>query len=207
VAAWLAIAASAVSPLLLSVQADAFFRTDDTRTLAQRFVEQTIPGSSSILVQPYSVALTPSRASLVEALTQNLGSPEAASTKFQIQLALDPYPSPAYRLIWLGRGGLDAEKIYVDQAVVSREALKRLGVEYVILKRYNTLDPELEPFYAELARHGRLMAAFSPYRAETSDEERARIAPFLHNTDTRIDEALERPGPPLEIWQLDGPDS
>jgi hypothetical protein len=28
---------------------------------------------------------------------------------------------------------------------------------------------------------------------------------FLHNTDTRIDDALERPGPRLEIWQLDDP--
>ena len=143
----------------------------------------------------------------VEALTRNLGSADAASTKFRIQLGLDPYPSPAYRLIWLGRGGLDAEKIYVDPAGLSLDGLKRLGVEYVILKRYNTLDPELEPFLAELTRNGRLMAAFSPYRAGTSDEERARIAPFLHNTDTRIGEALERPGPPLEIWQLDGPDS
>ena len=60
--------------------------------------------------------LTPSREGLTEALTRNLGSAEAASTKFQLQLALDPYPSPAYRLIYLGRGGLDAEKIYVDPA-------------------------------------------------------------------------------------------
>lgn len=206
-AAWVAIAASAVSPLVLSVRADRFFRTDDTRTLAQRFVERSIPGGASVLVQPYSVSLTPSREGLVEALTRNLGSAEAASTKFRIQLGLAPYPSPAYRLIWLGRGGLDAEKIYVDPAALSLDGLKRLGVEYVILKRYNTLDPELEPFLAELTRNGRLMAAFSPYRAGTSDEERARIAPFLHNTDTRIGEALERPGPPLEIWQLDGPDS
>jgi hypothetical protein len=33
------------------------------------------------------------------------------------------------------------------------------------------------------------------------------IEPFLHNTDARIAGALERPGPPLEIWQLDGPGS
>ena len=78
-----------------------------------------IPAGASILVQPYSVPLTPSRESLIEALTQNLGGADAASTKFQIQLGLDPYPAPAYRLIWLGRGGLDAEKIYVDPAVLA----------------------------------------------------------------------------------------
>jgi hypothetical protein len=85
--------------------------------------------------------------------------------------------------------------------------LKRLGVAYVILKRHNTLDPELAAMASELSRAGRLIAEFSPYRAGVPEADRARIEPFLHNTDTRIDEALERPGPPLEIWQLDGPDS
>ena len=80
-------------------------------------------------------------------------------------------------------------------------------MEYGIFKRYNTLDPELEPFPAKLARKGRLMAAPSCLRAATPGNERARIAPFLHVTVTRIDEALEGPGPPLEIWQFDGLDS
>ena len=48
------------------------------------------------------------------------------------------------------------------------------------------------------------MAVFSPYRPGVSEAEQARIDPFLHNTDARIDDALERPGPPLEIWQLNG---
>jgi hypothetical protein len=80
-------------------------------------------------------------------------------------------------------------------------------VTYVVLKRYNEDSEEIKELAAELARHGRLIAAFSPYRSDASDAERSGIAPFLHNTDTRIDDALERPGPPLEIWQLDGPDS
>ena len=97
-------------------RSDRFFRQDDTRTLAERFIEAHVPPGATILTQPYSAVLTPSREGLTEALTRNLGSAEAASTKFQLQLALDPYPSPAYRLIYLGRGGLDAEKIYVDPA-------------------------------------------------------------------------------------------
>jgi hypothetical protein len=32
-------------------------------------------------------------------------------------------------------------------------------------------------------------------------------APFLHNSDARISGALERPGPVVEIWQIDGPGS
>ena len=76
---------------------------------------------------------------------------------------------------------------------------------YVILKRYNSLEPELRSFADELQRRGRLIAEFSPSRLEIPADERARIEPFLHNTDTRIDDALERPGPPLEIWQIDAP--
>jgi hypothetical protein len=142
---------------------------------------------------------------LVEALTRNLGGAEKASIKFQLQLSQDPYPSPAYRLIYLGRGGLDADKIYVDPAEVAAglDPLRRLGVAYAVVKRYNRPDPETLPFLTVLAREGRLLARFSPYRPELSDAEQARIDPFLHNTDARIDKALERPGPVVEIWQLE----
>ncbi len=208
-ALWVVVAAIAASPLSASVRTDAFFRMDDTRTLAQRYIESHVPAGTTILIQPYSVPLVTSKESLIEALTRNLGGTTQASTKFQIQLGLDPYPAPSYRLIWLGRGGLDAEKIYVDPAQLASSdglaALKQLGVTYIVLKRYNTVDPELRPLLAELSRRGRLVAEFTPYRTGSTEAERARIEPFLHNTDTRIDDALERPGPPLEIWQLEWP--
>jgi hypothetical protein len=208
---WLAAGACAVTPLAASLESNRFFRQDDTRTLAQRYVEANVPAGATVLIQPYSVVLTPSREAVIESLTRNLGHPEAASPKYQIQLSLEPYPEPGYRLIWLGRGGLDVDKIYVDPASLGGAhglaALEQLGVTYVILKRYNRLDPEMMPFVTELPRRGRLIAEFSPYRTGVTEAQRARIEPFLHNTDARIDEALERPGPPLEIWQLDGPDS
>jgi hypothetical protein len=75
-------------------------------------------------------------------------------------------------------------------------------VAYIVIKRYNKLDPDALPLLTALAREGRRIAAFSPYRSGVSEADQARIDPFLHNTDTRIDAALERPGPPLEIWQL-----
>jgi hypothetical protein len=206
---WIVAVACAVPPLSASIESNRFFRLDDTRTLARRFIETNIPSGATVLIQPYSVPLTPSHEGLSEALTRNLGSVDAASTKFRLQLSLDPYPEPSYRLIWLGRGGLDADKIYVDPGDLGQAhglaPLDQLGVTYVVLKRYNRLDPETMPLVAELARRARLIAVFSPYRPGTSEARQARIEPFLHNTDTRIDDALERPGPPLEIWQLNGP--
>jgi hypothetical protein len=206
---WIAVALAAAPGFQASVRSDVFLRRDDTRTLAERYIEANLPQGSTILTQPYSSALTPSREGLTEALARNLGSPGEASIKFQLQLALDPYPSPAYRLIYLGRGGLDADKIYVDPALLGGgeglEPLRRLGVTYVLLKRYNRPDPETLPFLATLSREGRRIAVFSPYRPGISEAEQARIDPFLHNTDARIDAALERPGPPLEIWQLNAP--
>lgn len=203
---WVAVGVLAVGPFAASIRSDLFFRRADTRTLAAEFIARTIPSGATILIQPYSVVLTPSRESLIEALTANLGSVEAASTKFRIQLSVPENSGPSYRLLWLGRGGLDAEKMYIDPAELAKgdplQRLKQEGVAYVVLKRYNRLDPELMMLVRALSRSGRLMAEFSPYRADLPEAARARVEPFLHNTDTRIDEGLERPGPPLEIWQL-----
>ncbi|HET7217524.1 MAG TPA: glycosyltransferase family 39 protein [Vicinamibacterales bacterium] len=193
--------------LLQSVKGELFLRRDDTRTLAERYIEANVPTGTTILTQPYSAALTPSKEGLTEALNLHLGSAEAASPKFQLQLSLNPYPAPAYRLIYLGRGGLDVDKIYVDPAGLggpdALATLRRLGVTYVLVKRYNSPDPETLPFVTVLAREGEKVAAFSPYRDEPSDAGQAVAEPFLHNTDARIDEALARPGPPLELWKID----
>jgi hypothetical protein len=207
---WTAVAAFAVGPAVSSIRTDLFFRQTDTRTLAREFIEREIPPSATVLIQPYSVPLTPSRENLVEALTRNVGGVEAASTKFQLQLGLDPYPAPAYRLIYLGRGGLDADKLYVDPATLADAPvarLRRLGVAFVVLKRYNTEDPDLMPLLTALSREARRMAAFSPYRSDANEYPQERPDPFLHNTDARIDGALARPGPTVEIWQLHDPGS
>jgi hypothetical protein len=204
---WAMTLAAAALPLQQSIRTGLFFRQADTRSLAERYIEFHVPAETTIAIQPYSAMLTPSRSSLEEALALHVGGPEHASTKFRIQLSLEPYPGPAYRLIYLGNG-LDSDKIYVDYDELGGahrlEALRRLGVALVVVKRYNEPDPETRPFLAALAREGRRVAAFSPYRPELPSAGQARIEPFLHNTDTRIDGALERPGPSLEIWQLNG---
>jgi len=192
--------------LLTSVKTDLFFRQTDTRTLAREYVETHVPSGASILVQPYSVPLRRSRESLVEALRANLGSEQKASIKFQLMLANEPAPS-SYRLIYLGEGGEDPDKIYLSPKVFDRaaglEPVRALGIQYVILKQNNVPNPALAGLEAALAHEGRRVATFTPYRAAASAAERAEVPPYLHNTAARIHPALERPGPGLEIWTIE----
>lgn len=205
---WLITTAAAAPALYQSVRTDFFIRRTDTRTIALHHVEATVPSGAGIALQPYSTPLAPTRESIEDALRRNLGRSAALPPKFRLQLSQNPWPSPAYRLVYLGRG-LDQEKIYVDYSElggpVGLQALRRLNVVFVVVKRYNRSDPETLPFLAALAREGRRLTTFSPYRAGTPEADLATIEPFLHNTDARIDAALERPGPALEIWQIDGP--
>lgn len=203
-ALWVIVGLCAMPGLAASVRSNRFFRERDTRTLALEYMERHIPAGATVAIQPYSVPLTPSKPSLVEALTRNLGSAERASIKFQLQLMQDPYPEPGYRLIFLG-DGLDAEKIYVDYKDLQAGLgpLRQWGVSFVVVKPHNISDAEVASFYELLKREGRKVAAFSPFREFAGDT--SLLEPFLHNTDTPIHDGLERPGPPLEIWQLDGP--
>ena len=194
------------SPLLLSLQLGLFFQQTDTRTLAQQIIERAVPPGQTVLVQPYSVVLHQSRESLVEALQAHIGDPAQASTKFALRLKLDPYPSPAYRTLFLGEGGLDVDKIYLSYKDLSGSAalatLRQAGVRYVVLKRYNVEDPAAVPLREQLKQQGRLIASVTPYKADTDEAERTKVAPFLHNTDTPWHRALQRPGPGIEVWQV-----
>jgi hypothetical protein len=194
-AAWPALAAS--------IHTGTFFRQEDTRSLALEFLRAHVPEGATVLVQPYSVPLAQSREGLVEALTAHLGDPSRASQKFQMQLALPEWPHPTYRVLYLGRGGLDVDKIYVDYAdlcgTAGLSALRRSRVQYVILKRYNDESALMAPLVDALGRDGRRLHVVTPYRPSTRG---VGVEPFLHNTDARLDAALARPGPVIEIWQL-----
>lgn len=206
IAVLLLVVLAALPGLRHSLRTGAFFGQTDTRTLALRFIETHVPAGTTVLVQPYSVPLQQSRESLIEALTATLGSPDRASTKFQRRLALDPYPSPAYRVLYLGDGGLDADRIYIGYAEVQGPdplaVLREHEVEVVVWKRYDPPDPMARALVAALEREARRLAVFSPY-ADGATSTRGRPAPFLHNTDTPIDRALVRPGPIVEIWGLE----
>jgi len=207
--AWLAavICVAAAAPgAQMSLAEGLFFRQTDTRTLALRHIEAHLPPGTSVALQPNSVPLVQSRDSLVEALRASLGDERRASTKFALRLNLEPYPSPAYRTILIGDGGLDADKIYVSYSELGRAAglarLRQLGVTYVVLTRYNTPHPDTVPFLQSLAAEARLVAAFSPFRAGVDAGTVATTQPFLHNSAARITRVLERPGPRLELWQV-----
>lgn len=183
-----------------------FFNQADTRTLAQQWMEANVPAGSTVLIQPYSVPLRQSRDGLIEALRTTLGDEARASVRFQKLLALSPYPAPAYRTIYLGDGGLDADKIYISPAAFAEglalDPLRALGVQWVIVKRYNVANPSLASLDRVLARDGRLIETFSPYDP-ARPAARTAVAPFEHNEDARLDSALVRPGPVVEIWRVD----
>jgi hypothetical protein len=194
-----------VGAALESVNIGGFIRQTDTRTLALEFITARVPAGSTILSQPYSVPLEPTADALRESVAR---SGREMPLKTRLQLERDPYPSPAYRVLLIGQG-LDADKLYVPVAQLGGNdplaALRREHVAFVVLKRYNSPDPATLPFIAALAREGRRIAVFSPYRDLIRSDRQAE--PFLHNTDARIVAALERPGPVVEIWQIDGPGS
>ena len=188
-----------------SVRTDLFIRQTDTRTQALQWIEQHVPDGASVLVQPYSVPLRQSREGLVEALTAHLGSTSQASVKFQRQLALTPYPTPAYRAIYLGEAGEDKDKIYVPPSAFdgrTLDALRQLSVNSVVLKQYNVPDPSMQGLVEALRREGQLVKRFSPYPEAVDWGEFVATPPFLHNSDARIAPILERPGPIIEIWTI-----
>jgi hypothetical protein len=123
-------------------------------------------------------------------------------TKTARQIARQPYPTPAYRLIYLGRG-LDADKLYMPYEQLSVNALRREGVAFLVLKRYNDEAPSTMTLLMALAGKGRRIAVFSPYSLAAAADGTSRTEPFLHNSDARITAALDRPGPVVEIWQFD----
>jgi hypothetical protein len=185
---------------------DMFLRQTDTRTLAGTYIEQYIPAGRSLLVQPYGPPLRQSKEGLLEGLRLHLGSETKPSPKFQQMLALEPYPEPSYRLIYLGDTGLDKDKVYVlPQEFTETEGLaplRRRDIEYIVIKKSNAPNPELRGLEMALAREGRRLAEFTPYRAEAPSEARESVPPFLHNTAAVIHSELERPGPIIEIWAV-----
>jgi hypothetical protein len=181
-----------------------FFGQHDTRTLAARLVTSQVPDGATVLIQPQSVQVAQSRAGLEEALRARLGSLDNLPTRSRLRLAVSPWPQPSYRLLWLGDGGLDEDKLYVGYAELGPEPVSTLrarGVQYVVLKRYNVADPAVTPLANALARGARLVGSVSPYRDD--DPQTLAASPFLHNLDARIDRRLVRPGPIVDIFALE----
>jgi hypothetical protein len=185
-----------------SVELVRFFAQPDTRTIARSIVERHVPRGRTLLIQPYSVPLHESREGLLAAVLSHADSLDGISTKSRLRLATTPWPAPSYRLLWLGEGGLDDDKIYVAPGELQDNpiaALQARGVNVVILKGFEAEpDAALVALRAALAREGRLLAAVSPYRV---DSER-HGPPYLHNTDAVVRSDLARPGPELFVFEV-----
>ncbi len=74
-------------------------------------------------------------------------------------------------------------------------------MQYVVVTRYNDPRTAVVPFLDALTREARLVAVFSPSRRPPAAGH-TLVAPYLHNTDASVSEALERPGPVIELWRL-----
>jgi hypothetical protein len=204
------IALAAIPGIVGSLRADRFYLQADTRTLAREFIERSAPSGSTVLVQPHGVQLRTSRDALVEALRAHLGSESLAPVKFQKQIDAARGVSPSYRILYLGTtrdGGTDPDKFYVAPDSFGGPADQRplggLRVAYVAVNQYNVQHSVFGSLQTALRREGRLVATFSPYRDDVGSDRRGAVAPFFHNTADRIDPALERPGPIVEIWRIE----
>jgi hypothetical protein len=189
-----------IQPALLAVRMDTLMTATDTRTLAARWIETHVAPGSGVAVQPYSVQLTPTRASLEEALRAHVGSVDRASRRFRAQLALDRYPRPAYRVVYLGKG-LDQDKRYIDVAGRGPDDLvATLGqacVSVVVLKRF--APGERDPLGEALGRTGERAWSISPFAGAPLDGAATAQMP---DYDVRPSRATLRPGPIIDIWRL-----
>jgi hypothetical protein len=187
-----------LQPAMLAVLMNHLMTQTDTRTLAREWIHTHVPAGAGIAVQPYSVPLTPDRDWLAEVVRRQTGTLANAGYRTRRQLARSPYPAPAYRLIHLGVGGLDEDKIFRDPAELiapgGLDRLRRDEVSIVVLKRF--VVPEADPLRDRVRAEGRLLFRASPFR--DGEEGVAQLPDY----DIRPSLDVVRPGPIIEIWEL-----
>ena len=197
----LLVLAAVTQPLALSARAVYLLRQSDTRTLAREWIHAHVPGGASVAVEPYSVQLRPTRERLAEALANAGLQPGQAGRRSKALLARTPYPSPSYRLVYIGEGGMDEDKIYLPPEWFTRSSpdarARTACVEWVILKSAAPSGPNpLAPF---VAQSGTLVHRVTPFREPGLPAEG-----WLPDTDVTPSFRVTRPGPVIEIWQTPG---
>jgi len=191
----------AAQPLWHSILIDRLFTREDTRTTAKRWIAANVPDGAVVAVQPYSVPLETDRQWLAETIERQApGTPPGARARGQ--LSRNPYPTPAYRLIVLGEGGLDRDKRFLPpRRVLEAQGLAALdahGITHVVLKRE---DPERpDALRDRIARDSTLLFRAWPY---TTAE--ASVPPIQPDHDGRPTPASLQPGPIIEVWRLPPP--
>ena len=193
--------AAVIQPLALSVRAVYLLRQTDTRTLAREWMHAHVPAGAPVAVEPYSVQLRPTRERLVEALANAGLRPGQAGRRSAMLLARTPYPSPSYRLFYIGDRGMDEDKIYLPPEWFTRTepGSREPGacVEWVVLKSAAPAGPSpLAPF---VARSGTLVHRETPFV-----EAGLPADGWLPDTDVTPSLRVTRPGPLIEIWRTPG---
>ena len=193
---------AAATPFVRSMTLVHLLRQADTRTLAGSWIESNVPAGSSMAVEPYSVQLVPTKSQLTAALARAGTPPARAGRRSRTLLARDPYPAPAYRLFYVGEGGLDEDKIYVPAAAFANDQTTPLlwepCFEYVILKSAAPSGPN--PLSATVATFGALVHRETPFPGSAVPGDG-----FLPDFDVPPSLGVVRPGPVIEVWRTSNP--
>lgn len=193
-----AVIACAWSPTRSAVTMDRLMTRADTRTIARDWLAANVPDGAGIAVEPYSVPLTPSRDWLADTLVSTRGSVERAGYRSRTLLGRNPYPMPAYRVLYIGEGGLDEDKRYVSATDLSsgsaRARLREQGLQYVLIKRFTRAEPNA--LRDAVAASATLVHTVSPFASSSGEQAQ------LPDYDIAPTNEVVRPGPVIEVWSL-----
>ena len=184
-------------PLVSAVRFDDLVAQTDTRTLAMRWIESHVTAGDGVAVEPYSVQLQTTREQLTVALQASGIQPNRIGRRSRTLLARSPYPSPAYRLFYIGERGMDEDKIYIPPEAFSRPfydpTQAATCVDYIVLK--SDAPRGANPLSPIVARYATLVHTESPFAADASPDEG-----FMPDFDVKPSFGVERPGPTIDIW-------
>jgi hypothetical protein len=200
--AWGIALAACVQPLYNDFQIGRIFSSQDTRTVAQRWIRDNVPDGTTIALQSYSVPVPQSKGSFRESLASNDALDELERRGKYAHLAeIAERTRPSYPLYFLGKGD-EKNRIYFDYSDVTERDLEPLmsrRVEVVVM-RYapQGSPPQVSEFFDEVRRQGKLLKRISPFANDASG-----IEPYIDNEDWPPRKALEYKGPLVEIWSID----
>jgi hypothetical protein len=105
--------------------------------------------------------------------------------------------------VYLGKGDeLDRRYVGYEALVPGLEPLRKLGVENIVLRHPPIAPPpEVEALFRRVQSEGKLLERVSPFGGFAGE---SAGPPYLDNEDWPPSRDLERKGPLVEIWSLEG---
>jgi hypothetical protein len=194
-------ALSALQPLYFAVHVDRLFGREDTRTVARAWALEHLAAGTTVALQSYSVPLPQSEESFLESLRRNHAEAELARKgKYAHLLRVAGNEGKTFRLVYLGKGDeLDRTYVGYEALVPGLEPLRKLGVESIVLRHPPiSPPPDVEALFRRVQSEGKLLERVSPFDGESAGP------PYLDNEDWPPSGELQRKGPLVEIWSLEG---